>query len=253
MRALVTGAAGGLGRAIVAELAESAGARVAACDLPGALDGAPPAGASAAAAFDVRDPAAVREGVESAVAALGGLDALVANAGVVDTLHRADRFPVEAWRGDLDANLSGQFLVAQAAWPALRAAAKEGEAPAVVLVSSASAETGLPGQVAYTAAKAGVVGMARTLAAEWGPRGVRVNVVMPGLIGTPKVRALPAAALGALMTQVPLGRVGEPAEVAATISFLLSRAAGYVHGQVLRVDGGLGLGTASLATGSAGG
>ncbi|MCW2966496.1 MAG: fabG2 [Solirubrobacteraceae bacterium] len=238
MRALVTGAAGGIGRAIVAEL-ETAGARVAACDLPGT---------GAAIGFDQRDPEAVRAGVEEAAALLGGLDAVVANAGVVDTIHRSDRFPAEAWAADLEANLTGAFLLAQAAFAALKA----GEAPAIVFVSSASAELGLPGQVAYTASKAGIVGLARTLAAEWGPLGIRVNVVMPGLIGTPKVRALPEKLLAGMAAAIPLGRIGEPVDVARTIAFLLGPGAAYVHGQVLRIDGGLGLSTASLATGDSG-
>jgi NAD(P)-dependent dehydrogenase (short-subunit alcohol dehydrogenase family) len=230
---LVTGAAGGIGRAIVAEL-ERAGASVAACDLR-----------DAPITFDQRDPDAARAGVEEAVAQLGGLDAVIANAGVVDTLHRSDRFPAEAWAKDIEANLTGAFHVVQAAFPALKA----GEAPAIVFVSSASAELGLPGQAAYTASKAGLVGLARTLAAEWGPLGIRVNVVMPGLIATPKVRALPEQLLGAMTSAIPLGRIGEPEDVARTIAFLVGPGSAYVHGQVLRIDGGLGLSTASLATG----
>lgn len=240
MRALVTGARGGIGRAIVAEL-EAQGAQVAACDRPGA---------GAAVSFDLRDPEAVRAGVAEGVDALGGLDAVVANAGVVDTIHRSDRFPVDAWAKDLETNLTGAFLLAQAAFGALCASAKQGELPAIVFVSSASAELGLPGQAAYTASKAGLVGLARTLAAEWGPLGIRVNVVMPGLIGTPKVRALPEPLLAAMARSIPLGRVGEPEDVARTISFLVGPGAAYVHGQVLRIDGGLGLTTASLATGA---
>ena len=236
MRALVTGAAGGIGRAIVAEL-EAQGAQALGADLEGA-----------AISFDQRDRDAAGAGVEEAATRLGGLDALVANAGVVDTIHRSDRFPPLAWAKDLDTNLTGAFNVAQAAYPHLR----EGEAPAIVFVSSASAELGLPGQAAYTASKAGLVGLARTLAAEWGPQGIRVNVVMPGMIATPKVNALPQPLLDAMQRQIPLQRIGAPEDVARTIAFLVSPAAAYVHGQVLRIDGGLGLSTASLATGERG-
>lgn len=249
MRALVTGACGGIGRTIVAELADT-GASVGACDLQVALEHGAPAGAAAGAAFDLHDTEAIRTGVAAIGQALGGLDVLVANAGVVDTIHRADRFPADEWRSDVEANLTGQFVLAQAAWPLLRQSAKDGRDPAVVFVSSASAETGLPGQVAYTAAKAGVVGMARTLAAEWGPLGVRVNVVMPGVIGTPKVNALPEPMRAGIAASLPLRRIGEPEEIARTIAFLAGPAATYVHGQVLRVDGGLGLMSQSLSTGS---
>ena len=141
---------------------------------------------------------------------LGGCDAVVANAGVVDTIHRAERFPEEDWQKDLETNLTGPFNVVRAAFEPLR----ESGDGRVVVVSSASAETGLPGQVAYTAAKAGLVGMARTLAAEWGRHGIRCNVVMPGLIATPKVLALPEAVRAAMSATLPLGRIGEPAELA---------------------------------------
>src|SRR3954447_24249092 len=186
-----------------------------------------------------------RAGVEEAVAQLGGLDVVIANAGIVDTIHRAERFSPEEWNKDIETNLSGAFSVAQAAFPALT----ESEAAAIVFVSSVAAELGAPGQSAYAAAKAGLVGLARTLAAEWGPRGIRVNVVMPGFIGTPKVRALPPALLDSVTAGIPLGRIGEPEDIARTIAFLAGPGAAYVNGQVLRVDGGLGLMTASLATG----
>jgi NAD(P)-dependent dehydrogenase (short-subunit alcohol dehydrogenase family) len=226
-RVIVTGARGGIGRATV-ELLEAAGCSVGGCDIDD---------------FDVRDRDAVDAGVGAMVERLGGCDAVVANAGVVDTIHRAERFSEAEWQKDIDANLTGVFNVVRAAFEPLRDSA-DGR---VVVVSSASAETGLPGQVAYTASKAGLVGMSRTVAAEWGRHGIRCNVVMPGLIGTPKVVALPEQLKTAMAEALPLGRIGEPGEIAAAIAFLLSPGAAYITGTVIRVDGGYGLNAASLA------
>lgn len=241
-KVLVSGAAGGLGRAIIEALL-SWDCQIAACDLDPGVEQLP--GLTAAARFDVSDRGACERAVGELIGLLGGCDAVVANAGLVDTIHRAERFPEQDWRRDLEVNLSGQFHLVQAAYEAL-AASGDGR---VVLISSASAQTGLPGQVAYTASKAGVVGMARTLAGEWGDRGIRVNVVMPGLIATPKVRALPDGLRQGVEASIPLRRIGETEELAGVVAFLLSPAAAYMTGAVVRVDGGFGLSTGGLMTG----
>src|SRR5437588_9414965 len=232
-RVIVTGATGGIGRAIVETLTAS-GCAVAACDAPGT-----PVGdlGTTSASFDVRDRPAVGHAVAEAIEVLGGCDAVVANAGIVDTIHRAERFSDEEWRKDLETNLYGAFYLAQAAFESL-AASGDGR---VVVISSVAAEQAIPGQVAYAASKAGLVGMARTLAAEWAGRGIRCNVIMPGFIATPKVLAMPDEVKRLATEQVPLGRFGETDELAGAVAFLLSPAAAYINGAVLRVDGGYGL------------
>lgn len=199
---------------------------------------------------DGQDPArflAVRcdvtdiELVESAFATIeehwGPVEVLVANAGITrDTLML--RMSQEVFEEVVAANLSGSFRVAK------RAMAKmlRLHGGRIIFMSSVGAYVGLPGQANYAASKAGLVGMARAMAREVGSRGITVNVVAPGLIATDMTEALGAERLGQMTTQIPLGHLGTPEDVAAMVGFLASPGAAYVTGAVVPVDGGLGMG-----------
>jgi NAD(P)-dependent dehydrogenase (short-subunit alcohol dehydrogenase family) len=151
----------------------------------------------------------------------------------------------EQWRRDIDVNLTGAFRVVQACLPGMR----ERGYGRIAAISSGAATGGLPGQVAYAASKAGLLGMVRTLATEGAAHGITANAVLPGMIATEQALAMPQHVLDRVRAALPAGRMGEPAEVAHAVSFLCSEEAGYVTGQTLGVDGGLGLNQLGLGTG----
>lgn len=242
--ALVTGASSGIGAAVAVALAE-AGARVVA----GTFDADPHpisstvesvqavGGECQPVSADVTRTDQLEAACDAAVRQWGRLDVAVANAGIlwhdpIETLTD------DRWRDLLDVDLGGVVRTARAA-----AARMTGGGSIVCVSSIAGGVFGWAEHAHYAAAKAGMLGLARSLAVEWGPRRIRVNVVLPGLIETPQSldpdTSLGATGLRAAAAVVPLRRIGEPAEVAAAIRFLASDQASYITGQTLIVDGGI--------------
>ena len=237
--ALVTGAARGIGQAIALQLAAD-GADLALCDvkaewLADTLSKVNALGRRAEGyAMDVANAAAVGEAVAKVLADFGRIDVLVNNAGITrDTL--LIRMTEEDWDAVLDINLKGAFLTTKAV---VKSMMKQ-RSGAIVNIASVVGIMGNPGQANYTASKAGLIALTKTTAKEMGSRNIRVNAVAPGYIHTAMTDKLSEPVKDAMLKMVPLGRLGEPEDVAKAVAFLASDNAAYVNGQTLAVCGGM--------------
>jgi len=243
--ALVTGAADGIGWAAARRLAAQGG-RLALLDLR--ADAARTRAAELGAAHlglgcDVADADAVRAAVQAVQARFGRIDALVNNAGIAEQAGSTLEQTAEGFDRVLAVHLRGTFLVTQAVLAVMRGQPRDarGCRGAIVNLGSIAGLGGIPGRNAYSAAKAGVLGLTRALAAEWAREGIRVNAVAPGYVRTALVAQLVARGTldgRALAARTPLGRMAEPEEIADAIAFLASPAASYVTGATLAADGG---------------
>ncbi|HEY8859675.1 MAG TPA: 3-oxoacyl-[acyl-carrier-protein] reductase [Gaiellales bacterium] len=239
--ALVTGGSRGIGAAVCAELG-AAGAEVV-VNYASAADRAEQVcahvlgkgGTAHAIAGDVSTPEGAAGLVAQVESEVGPIAILVCNAGITrDNLIM--KLSDDDWRSVIDTNLGGAFFTCRAvARPMLKR-----RAGVIVTMSSVVGVHGNAGQTNYAASKAGLIGLTKSLAKELGGRGIRVNAVAPGYIETALTEALPESAREAILAQTPLGRLGEPADVARVVRFLVSDAAAFVTGDVLAVDGGLG-------------
>ena len=240
---LVTGGAQGLGLAMVHRFAAE-GARVHLADVNAdAVEEA--AGKVAADApvppvphvVDVTDPAAVTAWIDGVAETDGRLDVLVNNAGIIRD-NRVEKISVEDWHAVIDVSLTGSFLCIQAAMPHMKS-----RSYGRIISFSSMSWRGNFGQANYVAAKAGIVGLTRTIALEGARHGITANAIAPGLIQTPMLASMNGPARELLIGKVPVKHPGEPEDIAAAAAFLGSPEARYITGVVLDVDGGIGIGS----------
>ena len=234
---LVTGASRGIGAAIADELAAQ-GATV--IGTATSASGAQAIGERLAAhgghgrELDVTDPAAVEGLIDAITKEFGAISILVNNAGITrDNLLM--RMKDEDWQAILDTNLTSVYRTSKAVMRGMMKARKG----RIINIASVIGVTGNAGQANYAAAKAGIIAFSKSLAKEIGSRGVTVNVVAPGFIDTDMTRAMPEDAKNALVGQIALGRLGEPADIARAVAFLAGPSASYITGETLHVNGGM--------------
>lgn len=241
-RAIITGAGSGIGRAAAIRFCRE-GARVGIIDVNGkgaaetVATIAKAGGEALALTADVTKEDQVEKAVKRAVDAFGGLDIVISNAGIamVGKDDRVDRIPLEVWQHMLDVNLTGQFLTCKHGIRALLASG----GGAVVCTASPTGLYGIaPEQAAYSASKAGVYGLVRAMSAAYGNEKIRVNGVMPGYIRTALTSWVTAEREREFAKMVPIGRAGEPEDIASVMAFLASDDASYVTGAVYVADGG---------------
>ena len=224
-RALVTGAARGIGAAIAKRLVDD-GMDVLTLDLAPGCD----------VTIDVAN---------DEFPALDDVDVCVANAGITTTIAPAHSMSTQQWQRDIDVNHTGAFRTVQACISGMRTR----QFGRIVVISSVAALGGLPGQVAYAASKAGLLGMVRTLASENAALGITANAVLPGLVATEQVLAMPDEVRDRVLQALPSGRAVAPEEVAAAVAFLAGPEAAQISGQAIAVDGALSLPQLSLGSG----
>ena len=236
--ALVTGASRGIGAAVARRLAAQGAVVVAAARGSNAdanvAEIVGRGGKAEAASIDVTDPATVEVVVSGALARHGRVDILVNNAGIA-----RDQLMIRMKRDDWDAVIATNLTAAYTCTQAVLRPMIRQRSGRIITISSVVGQMGNAGQVNYAASKAGLIGMAKALAREVASRGITVNVVAPGLIDTDMTRGLDASAAGTWASQIPLGRLGTPEDVANAVCFLASDEAAYITGQVVSVNGGM--------------